>query len=239
MIVDRRSLAVQEICEDDNERFAIGCVRLEKDGTTVTTDGMLLLAVEPSGLDTDDYPDVGTVEIPEGGVIIPADIAREAVKNMPKSLPHEVLNACAVTKAEPNKDGGDGEIELTTTDLKRTRRIGSPTTGTFPAWKSMLDGVARTKETATITMRISLLEKIVKTLKKIAGTADGVEPYVTLHFRSSTKPIIINGYAGSRKRKFLGLLAPLETKSECIEFNDWQKKLLGVKKIARKAAKGE
>lgn len=222
MLVDAKSLAVHAVCAAEQGRYSIDCVRLEPDGTTVATDGWMLLAVEPNPQDAGDYPDlVPPAEIPKAGICIPGDVAKEATHNMPKNGSKPILRNALVTVAElpsgvGTSDSKPGKIELTTTDLRRNRKIGGEVPNVqFPRWKEMVP--APRDKAVTVTLGLPLLEKLVKTLKAVQNPESSA---VTFEVEDAEKLIVVSGSAGPGRR-FLGVIAPVKVRMAS-EPNDWE-----------------
>jgi len=228
MLVDRKSLALHGMTSSDepSHRYATHCVHVEPDGTAVATNLHAIIAVEPTGLKDDDYPNVGKpAEIPRGGVDIPADAVKEVLRSLPKQPMRPILGAALITEASKER------IELTTTDLRRTRRLGfKPDERRFPGWRGMMVD-PRKDEVRHVTLALEELENVVKTLKVVCAGYDGI-PHVTLHVPTGQGCVALSGKAGEGRR-FAGVLADVKIGSGSEVLNDWQERVMSGKPVER------
>jgi hypothetical protein len=231
MLVDAKSLALHTLTASENaaNRYTTHCVHLEPDGTTVATNGRVIIAVEPAGIKDDDDPSVGEpAEVPAGGVDVPADVVKEVLSKLPRSPQRPALGAALITEASKER------VELTTTDLHRTRRVAfePDPNRTFPDWHRMMIDPSK-NEVGSVTLSLEELGRIVKTLKAVCKNDVDV-PHVTLHVRGDDTSVVLDGGAGGGRR-FVGVLAHVRVKHGAA--NAWQKRVMSGKRIARKVRK--
>lgn len=231
MLIDKTSLALLALATSDEPqyRWATHCVHVDPDGTAVATTGRAIIAVESAGMEDDDYPCVGKpAKIPAKGINVPADVAKEVLRNIPRLPINPVLGAALVTKTSKER------VELTTTDLNRTRRLSfTPDDKGFPDWRVMIDDPTE-DEVGCVTLALDQLDIIVKTLKAICKEYQGKTPFVTFHMCGADKYTILEGDVGGGRR-FIGALAPVNRKTH--EWSDWQTSVMSKKRVRRIARK--
>ena len=133
-ILNRYGLAVRGVAADPKAHPVLSQVRAEADGSTVATNGSVVMAVGPvdrakvRGLDIEDESDCS---IPSGGVGLPLAMVDEAAKKAPKGNPRE--QNVAVTRCDSKR------VEITTAVKGREQRIAEmPVRGTYPDWRTFL-----------------------------------------------------------------------------------------------------
>jgi hypothetical protein len=243
MLLDAASLCVHKLTADEEGRYAINNVKLEPDGTTAATTGYALIAVQPGGEDPADFPEVGNpVAIPKEGVLIPRDVCADAIKAMPKRSVRPVLANALVTRW--GKDG----VELATTDLSRTRKVGAPKVeGTFPDWRDMFAHENRDRPVG-FTVGVRALKRLLDTISAHLSVGSDHGPSLRFEFSPTKRkilagaseglmdaPVLVRGsLKADRGGRVLALLAPMRVKHMSDEapevrpeFSDWEKGVLG------------
>ncbi len=223
VLLDRISLAVHEVAHTEAGRYILDHVHVEQDGTAVATDGKLLLAVEPPDANPDELPvTLVPVDVPESGLNLPAKTCATVVKNLKRSSTFKpILDNAVVTRCDKQL------VELSSTDLTHVKREGDvPSEGTFPPWRDMVNQPMPAEDAPVTQIGFSLevLEKIVKTIKKMAV---GDEHTGTIRFTFNIKTgyvLIDSSVAG---RKIIGMTGRLTAEDHDLEdFNEWQNAIL-------------
>ena len=201
------------MADKDDGRYAISAVRLEPDGTTAATEGHVLLAVEPCGLKDEDFPETKTsADVPDTGMVIPCEIVKDVIRNLPKTAPRSALLAAKLTAADKDY------TELTTMNHSRVKSEGAhvdPDGPKFPAWRDMIPRVdAEAAEYVTINLGVPVLKQLLDTLAKI-GHAD-LHAITLLIPKAPEKSVVFYGRAASptgEVRSYAGVIAPTIVKA--------------------------
>jgi len=224
VLLDKASLSVYEVADDEPRRYCADHVHVEQDGTTVATNGRLMLAVEPTKDNPDDLP-VGLepVNVPPEGIDIDAATCKSVVANL--RSPHiPILANAVITRC-------DDLVELSSSvDLKHVKREGNtkPELG-FPPWREMAARPVPTEDApvAQIGLRLDVLEQLVKALKKMTADMADDSPFVRFTF-GATGHILRDGDVGN-DRRFIGMTGRMGPKYEdhnLTDLNDWQNAIL-------------
>ena len=87
VMLERIHLDAVTFASKDPGRNQIMGLQVNVDGSTVATNGHMLIRVPASGLDSADFPAVdgaGDKPLPDAGVILPADAVKATLKSLPK-----------------------------------------------------------------------------------------------------------------------------------------------------------
>jgi len=214
MLIDAVSLGVVGAADKNDGRYAISAVRLEPDGTTVATDSRVLLAVEPCGLKDEDFPETKTsADVPGTGMVLPREVVKDVIRNLPKMAFRPALLAAKLTAADKNY------TELTTTNLSRVKAEGAhvdPDGPGFPAWRDMIPRVGvDAPGYVKIVLGVPVLKQLLDTLTKIAH--EELFAITLLVPTDGNKVTVFYGRAASptgEKRHYAGVIAPTIAKEE-------------------------
>ena len=213
MLIDAVGLGVVGVADKNDGRYAISAVRLEPDGTTAATDGRVLLAVEPCGLKDEDFPETKTsADVPGTGMVLPCEIVKDVIRNLPKTASRTALLAAKLTAADKDY------TELTTTNLSRVKSEGAhvdPDGPGFPAWRDMIPRVdAEAAEYVTINLGVPVLKQLLDTLTKIGH--EDLHAITLLVPKAPNKAVVFYGRAASPTddvRSYAGVFGHTEVKA--------------------------
>jgi len=134
MLLSKANLVVVKVAGTDKKDPVLHQVHIEDDGTTVASDGSVMMAVEPLEAAGRGRPAAlpefaDEDEIPDGGVGVVPEVIIETIKNLPRGALGLELGFACVTKClsgegeEDGDSGGARSIELTTTDLNKKLKV--------------------------------------------------------------------------------------------------------------------
>ena len=203
MLYTKKQLEVVKFASKDAGRYALNGVFLDPGGDTVATDAHILVKVTANGagVNKEEFPSLksGTPidALPDDGIIIPADIVKDVIKNIPKGNGAQYLKAAALIKAD------DDAVSFATTTLEREKtETGKRIDGTFPK----VDQVIPQFETPQYT-RIGVNADYLADLAKFAARENGV---VELHIpHDVTKTIVIKSVDIIGEEDIFGVLMPM------------------------------
>ena len=138
MLLSKANIHVMDVAAGGEEGDVLGGVHIAGDGTTVASNGRMMMAVEPVPEESY-FPIEERAEVPEDGVTVPLHLMEQVKKNLPREK-RAVMQQAAVTKC------ARGKIELTTISKTEQRTAaGGMLTQKYPRWKQVL---AEAKEMA-------------------------------------------------------------------------------------------
>ena len=170
-IYSRKHFAVRHAASKDETRYNLCGVYFDSDGSTVATDGhMLLRTVRVEQHSAGDFPSVEGFETSDGELepfILPmgaVDIIRKALPKKSTTLP--ILDCAALAREEAN---GNGQVRFAVTDLEQTqtpqaRKIEAD----FPKYSPVTPD-DDDKPTYTVTINATLLERLLKAAKEFGS----------------------------------------------------------------------
>ena len=139
VMLERIHLDAVTFASKDPGRNQIMGLQVNADGSTVATNGHMLIRVPASGLDSADFPAVdgaGDKPLPAGGVILPPDAVKAALKSLPKRATMPIITA-----AHCGMNGSD-RVKVTVTDLESPNVAAiKPIGGQFPNFEQVIPTV--------------------------------------------------------------------------------------------------
>ncbi len=213
MIFSRASLSVVSAASDDPRRRALNSVHIAEDGTTVASDGTVLIAVSPVDAESSHFPLDLHVEPPSGGVCVELDIVEQAIKNLPKdSRPH--TQYAAMTRCD------DAEVEFATTNLRKTQKVASaPLRDRFPDWRGSIAGARGMARVGRVCLDRRRLISLLRTLEAAAGE----EEAVFIEIGDENDAILIRTQNPETKQRIVARMQPLDTRGGWLKRNKWEK----------------
>ena len=186
MLLSRANLAVLGAAASDRGRYALNGVLVDPDGTTVASDGAMLIACEGTGayVDAASAPDcMKGAHVPADGLILPAELCADALRNIPKRTYnnpfHTLVGMSAVEQLHDVAGHDVHRVELTTTDGERTKRVDMASVpGQFPNYSEVVPNPHTRAPVARFALGMGTLLRMIDTLRKMGATdALDVEVY--------------------------------------------------------------
>jgi DNA polymerase III sliding clamp (beta) subunit (PCNA family) len=158
--LDKKVLAVLNAASTDETRPVLQGVHIRENGIAEATNGILLLQAQLEMVDQIDLPSNLNGEVMEKEIIIPTDVAREAIKQAPKNAALPFMNGAFIV--------GGG---IQSTDLDTTHRTEfKPIDGTYPNPDKVIPGYAH-NAAHTFTLNPHWIEAILKAAKAVKADA--------------------------------------------------------------------
>ncbi len=218
MIYSRASLAVVDAASTDPRRRALNSVHLAEDGSTVAADGRTLVAVSPVREKDAHFPIEEHASPPSGGTCVDLDIVVQATKNLPRDR-RPITQFAALTRC-------DDQVEFTTTDLRKTQRVGAaPVRDLFPNWRKALAHALRRAKKTRICVDRKRLQALLKTLDAAAGEGD-VDSPVFIEVGEEKDALVLRAESPNTGQRIVAMLTPLDTKGEWLKRNKWERRIL-------------
>ena len=200
MLYTRKQLEVVKFVNKDETRPSLNGIYLDPGGDTIATNGHILVKVHANGKagQNEAFPKLKSgapiESLPKEGAIVPADIIKDVIKNIPRNMGISICENAALTKAD--KDG----VSFTTTDFDRERtESGHLIDGQFPEYEKVIPDYKTAKYT-----RIGVSAKYLADLALFA--ADPETGIVELHIpHDSTQPLVIKNVRHN-KEDILGVI---------------------------------
>ena len=207
----------------DKRDLELHQVRVEPDGSTVASDGNVMLAVSPVKGYPRGLPEMPDEKKVEDGVGIPIEIVTEALKNIPKGSLGFELGYAVVTKCEG--EGAAGTIELTTTDLNKRLKVEGPIARKlFPEWKGVMRK-AKDRKARRIAVNRKSLIVLLEAMDVACPDPNGV---VFMELSENEEVgILFRAEAADTKQRAVGYIMPLDTQGEWLKMSKWEKRLFG------------
>ena len=231
MLFHKSNLVVSQVASRDPNDLGVNCVHLAPDGSTVATNGRLILAVSPVDEEKVRFPNVGEQTTPGGqGVSVPLDLIEKAVKNIPKDK-RSGVQYVATTK---NRDVA--KVEFTTTDLRHEERIaGFPKREPFPDWKGVIRSVRGLEDPVKVCVNRRDLIAILQALDDACPDVAGDNP-VFLEVNPEGKGLVLRCVNRETSQRAVGAITAYQTGGNWLPRDVWESGIFKtVKRILRRA----
>lgn len=199
MFIDKASITIKDIASGDESRYVINYV-LVKNDVSIATDGKILIEVDNPKNRTEEYPATeGLLNIKDKDMLIHKNTLERVDKIIPKKTTLPILKNAIVCST-----GKTDEFSIYTTDLVNPQVITQKIEeGEYPKYEQLY---TQKKSVTEITLSISVLNRLVKTLSKINKTGN-----VRLLFYGDGEPVKFESNVDRNKdRKVKGLIMPIK-----------------------------
>ena len=218
MLFSKANLSVLAIASKDPAMRAMTGVHFADDGSTIGTNGKMLMAVEPVDPNRVHFPDVGEVAEPVGGVTVPAEIVAQATKNLPadkrSSLQHVAMTRC-----------DDRKVEFTSTDMTKEQRVaGAPMRDKYPSWRDVLRKAKSEARSGSVCLNRGDLRQMLDALEKSCPDPGGESP-VFIEFGGEHDGIIMRSANYETGQHAVGFVMPLDTGGKWLKLSAWERRI--------------
>lgn len=204
----------------EQKQASIHCIHLAPDGSTVASNGQVMIAVEPVSEEIK-FPDVGADATPgEKGVNVMPETVELVIRNLPKGKRPEMMFA-VLTKND------DGQVELTSTDMQHTLRTqGHVQRASFPEWQGVLQTAAAKGKTRICVDRRTLAGLLSTIDEACGGSKDG-NPVVFLEVGGEHDPMLVRAVSPLTGQRIVGVSMPIDTHGRWLSLSRWERRVLG------------
>jgi hypothetical protein len=196
----------------------LNCVRFNPDGSTVATNGKVIMAVGPVDEEKVHFPDVGEQTTPPAqGVSIPLDLLDKAIKNLPKDKRPQLQNVAMTINRDPRK------IELTTYDMRHEQRVaGLPKQEPFPEWKGILRKLRGGSEgRVRVCLNRKTLIELLQALEDACPDKGGENP-IYLEFNPDGNGIVLRCVNRETGQRAIGAATTYNTGGQWLPSDAWE-----------------
>jgi hypothetical protein len=214
------NLLVVNAATKDTNRTTINCVYFSEDGSTVATDGVAMIAVEPVDQDKMKFPDLGDASLPgDGGFTLDLDVVKDVIQNVPKGRPE--TSFAVLTRQDGTR------AELATTDLRKEKRVsGFLRRPKFPKWRLVFRGIGRVEGSRVCVSRRALID-LLQTMDAASGGGKDLTQVLFLEVGGPLDGILLRSVNRFTGQNVVGVLLPANTKGQWLKMSTWVRRLLG------------
>ena len=244
MFLSKSNLVAVEASSGNLADGAMAGVKVESDGTTIATDGSVMLIVEPVKPGMVQLPPVGELlKLGAKGAVFAASIFKKALRNLPGSKAGAGMQYAACTERV------DGKLELTTIGLGQPEERVSeyPLTGEFMNWRAFVKeslGLGNSIRGNTVKVAVSR-KKLIGLLGVIDKACPDPAGYDSVFLEvSEGGALVLKAVNYATDQRVFGLVMPLNIGGEWLKPNEWEHGLIGVapsaavkKPVAKKVKK--
>ena len=221
MIIHRSNVEISQLASRDPLDRGLNGLRLEADGSTVASNGRVILAVGPPSPEKAAIPSEACEHTTPGtnGLVLPVDLAEKTLKSMPSRTKRAALQYTALSKVKnPN------QIGLTVIDERgnTTTHTAHPNPDPYPDWKTTIQeiqGGSNEKSLKVCVNRKDLLD-ILKTLESAAPNK-GDSP-LFLEIPEEGQGIIARCKHVETGQHLVAALRPMDTGGKWLPNDKWE-----------------
>lgn len=229
MLLSRGNLAVAKVASQNPLDMGINCIHVAKDGTTVGTNGKVMMAVGPVDENKIHFPEVGERYFPgEKGIGLPLDLVDKAVKNLPKDKRAALQHVAMTDHRDPRK------VELTCTDMRHEQRVsGNPKEEPFPDWRATVRHVRGSGGMKVCVNRDDLID-VLEALREACPNQGGGNP-VFLEIHQDGLGMAIRCANRETGQRAVGAINAYKTDGQWLPCDEWERGVFDVQvKLVRK-----
>lgn len=232
MIYSKANLSAIKITTGAPPELAL--LHLAPDGSTVASDGRVMIAVSPVD-SSSPRPQLGgggqeVAPAPGVGTNLRPEIVGQILRNMPREA---ALQVAVLTAADAER------VEMLVVDRARIQRTeGLPMAVVFPRWRELFrrawERVVGGRNRWVCLPRRRLI-KALETMDAASGDRSDNAPVWVYMGELASDPVVLRTRNYSTRQGVVAVVSPLETGSGGQEgFSKWERLLLGIKLIAGK-----
>lgn len=202
MIYTKANLEVVRAASTDVTRSALNGIYLEKDGSTVATNGNSLYIVGPSKINDDDFPQIdgNKPSSDPNGETIPNETIKALLKALPKRSTLPILTTTQLV-------GENGKKAFVVTDLENAQTINfRPGDGPYPKWKSCLPD-EKSRPVFEISLGAKVLAELAAFVK--ATTSNKLTYKIDFKFYGPNVAATFEAGTTEQDQKISGLIMPM------------------------------
>jgi hypothetical protein len=228
MLLSRANLSVIDIALKDSTDPVLHQMHVEPDGSTVASDGSVLMAVSPVTERPAAMPEFSgeanaqKTLAAEGFLGVLPNVVSQARRDMPRGALGLELGFAALTGNQPGRAG----VELTTTDLNRNLKVeGRKAKRRFPEWRGVLrEGRQGPGGTPQEVRRVAVDRKaLVRLLRALDAAAPDPENVVFLEIPAGEGAgLVLRARNYQTGQSVVGLAMSINTRGEWLPLSPWE-----------------
>jgi len=223
--ITRANLSVAGAASSDKKEPALNRVHLAADGSTVASNGSMLLAVgPPDPVRVAAFPSVDHDEpaIPKDGIGVSLGTVADVRRNLPTDR-RIALQQAAVTRCD------HARVEILTTDGIKSRTVSAaPMRGTFPKWRRLLAEERRKATTARVCVNRRELISLLKAIDEACPDRGHFSP-VFLEIGGRSDGIILRAQNYETKQRAVGMVMPTTVRGDgWLDESAWERGVFGI-----------
>jgi len=235
VIFSRANLACHEVASTDSEYMkGLSGVQFEHDGSTVATNGRILLAVSPAHPERAKFPDVACDQLSpsRNGYLMPSSLIVRVVKGLSRVRKLPLMHVAMSRVRDTHRVGFTSLNE--SGDPTTTAAL--PLTEKFPLWRKLLSDLI-----GQATLRVVLnRDDLVRLLKAIDSACPSTGDVTPVYMEVGTGGVVLHGRNYETAQNAIGALTAIDTRGQWIEQDyTWHESIIHGKKkrVVRKTAK--
>lgn len=227
MKLSRANLLVREVVTKNKKDPALHQVHVDEDGTTVGSDGTIIMAVEPVTEEPQAMPEFeDEQEAPPQGLGIMPGVVDKVLRNIPKGNLGLELGYAVLT----HHDVENREVSMATTNLNQTQVTeGKLSPAPFPEWKGVLRAAKKAQVQSGGGVRVCIDRRaLINLLKAMDKACPDPDNAVFIEFapEAEKQGLMLRAESVQTGQHCIGYLLPLDTQGEWLLMNKWERKVL-------------
>lgn len=218
MLLSKANLLIIQVASTDANRAELTGLRIEADGSTVASNGFILLAVEPLAAAEATPTRVVGAGMLEAGVTVYREDVAEVLRALPKELEMQVAAV---------RERADGFIEFTTRNRRQERKVaGRPLSRLYHRWRDILRGAFGAARAYGIRLAVSRAQllALVNCVNAACPDPSGTAP-IFLEIAGETEPVIVRSINYQTGQRVVGMFYPVKAGDNWLPYSRWEARL--------------
>lgn len=220
MLIDRSSLAAVHATAKEKTRYAIQHVHVAADGTTASTDGRMLISVQPP------KDALNGVRLPKDGTLLSKQIAQQLTKELKPTKGN--YPTARIVSYESVPAGPDKMVIEAGSNGSTVRHEVETPDGRFPDYQQVVPEPNSTS--IRLFLSIAQMQDFIKTFADMTKAGDVHRPHLELFVTPGTKPVLARCKIDNAGRRAVGVIMPVMVEQDN-EPNAWEQQHLGLKRL--------
>lgn len=228
-LFNRSNLEVSQVASKSSFDRGLNGLRVNPDGSTVASNGRVLLATGPADRNRAAFPSYACDEVdpPLTGIILPLELVDKAIKSIPSRTKRPQIQYCALSKV---KD--ENRIGVTSVDERGdpTTNVGTPVKEPYPEWENIIRKVRGKKENRH---RLCLNRKDLVELLRAMESASPSKGDIPIFLEISEDGVVIRSHSSETGQRTIGVISAM--KGKWPKLDSWEAEVMGTPKVRLKA----
>ena len=231
MLFSKANLMVSQVASTDEHAIYTNCVHLNPDGSTVATDGNVMMAVSPLNVEAlhIQFPlprgAVHTTPAHSKGTSVTLELIERAIKNLPKDKRTSLQNVAMIQPKE------EGKVALLTAHMQGSETIErNPRREEFPPWMSLFQKLRGNSGTKVCVNRQSLIH-LLQAMEEACPDKGGQNP-IYLEIDSAGSGIVLRAENAETQQRAIGCITRYNLKpGQWLPADPWERTVFQIQKF--------
>lgn len=231
-LLNRANLEIVQSASSDAFDRGLNGLRVEPDGSTVASNGRVVVAAGPADESRAHFPEDAceVTDVPNDGLVLPTEFVDKVLKSLPGKTKRSSIQYAALSRVKsPNRVG------MTVVDERGnpTTHAAPPKPDPYPDWKASIQDVSGGPKSGQVRVCINrkdLLE-VIKTMEAAAPNRGGAPSPLFMEIAEDGDGIILRCANVETGQRVVGALKAMDTKDKWLTRDGWEEEVFAKRRI--------